>query len=261
MTTSNRQAERERRFEALADFANLGDTPTEWCRFRSEHPHFFPELPSGRNRPGFRDLSEWMYAFAEEWANGLADLPPDRRPLPPLLWYRNRLRAVWTRRDLRGYAFSVLLGFDQEAQRIAKEYPDDEQLDDILCRPMYIPGVSFNAGQQAIGGLPMGDQVVKSDIFEGLPAGQPHVAITGRIEWVFGCILQQSTYEIMKFRWRMKVCPECKKFFVAKKTAQKHCSPLCYQRKKESASLEYYYREGKNRRAERRELETEKRKP
>src|SRR4051812_28000256 len=121
MQTSNRQA-REQRFEALADYANLTDVPEDWKRFRREHPDFFPTSPLGSNRPGFRSLSEWMYTFAEKWASTLADLPPDRRPLPPLLWYRNHVRRVWARNDKRCYSLSNLLGFEKEAQAIGEEF-------------------------------------------------------------------------------------------------------------------------------------------
>ena len=240
---SNRQAnqEREKRFAALADFANLGEKPAEWRAFRQEHPDFFPG-----------DLTDWMYEFAELWAREIADLPPDRRPMPPLLLYRNRLRDVWMRRDPHSYSLSILYGFDEEAQRIWREHPD--VIADMYVRPGAIPGQPVPSPR--IGGLPRPTQKVEAT--ESLPVGQPHVLPSGRIEWEFACPLQQAVYEMMPNRWRMKVCPVCKKYFVAKKTAQKHCSPECYQQKKEKESLEYYHREGKFKRAERRESETPK---
>ena len=114
--------------------------------------------------------------------------------------------------------------------------------------------------EETVGGLPKGKQVVKPDNIEGLPEGHPTVHMTGRLEWTFGNTLQHGVYELMQNRWRAKVCPECGRYFIAQKTAQKHCSPKCYQEKKHKGSLDYYYRQGKDRREERRELEERKRK-
>jgi hypothetical protein len=249
--SSNRQAtlEREQRFLALADFANLGDTPEDWRRFRANHPHFFPETPSGWDRPGFRNLTEWLYTAAESWSKEQAQLiaQTGQQELAgiktPLLWYRDRLRYVWLGDDPDGANLMVLYGFEKEASGRGKL--------GAFIRPEAVPGQSPGIAN-TLAGLPRGQQVVTPDDIAGLPEGQPF-HMTGRIGWKFGCTLQQAVYELMQSRWRMKVCPECSKFFVASKTAQKHCSPECYRAKKEKQSLDYYYREGQFRRQERRE--------
>ena len=157
---SNRQANRERedRFLALADFANMGDQPEEWRTFRRRHPDFFPA-----------NLTEWMYKYAEIWAEHLSDLPPDRRPSPPLLLYRNRVQAVWTRKDPYGYSLNVIYGFDAEARRISQEHHD--VIWEMSFRPFLIPGQP--PGSSSIGGLPQPKQTVEAE--KPLPPGQPHV--------------------------------------------------------------------------------------
>jgi len=223
----------------------MGDKPEDWRAFRATHPHFFPETPSGVDRPGFRNTSEWIYVFTEKWEKESAELiaTTGRQELKgiktPLYWYRDRLRYVWLRDDPDGKNLMVLLGFEQEAGGAGG----------AMIRPFFAPGHRPGSGD-TLGGLPKGRQVVRPDAIEGLPEGQPTVQMSGRIEWEFGCALQQAVYELMQSRWRAKVCPVCNRFFVAAKTAQKHCSPECYRMKKEKESLEYYHREGKYKRAE-----------
>jgi hypothetical protein len=258
--SSNRQAnlereEREQRFAALADFANLGETPDDWRRFRSKHPHFFPETPSGWDRLGFQNLTEWLYTWAESWAKEREQLIAQTGDQnlaaieTPLLWYRDRLRAVWTGSDPDGANLKVLYGFEKEASGLGAL--------GALILPGAVPGQPPGFAN-TLGGLPKGQQVVIPDNIPGLPEGQPF-HMTGRIGWKFGCTLQQAVYELMQSRWRMKVCPVCNKFFVASKTAQKHCSPECYRAKKEKQSLDYYYSVGQFRRQERHEGRKKKR--
>jgi hypothetical protein len=282
MQVSNRQAEeeREQRFESLADFANMGDDPRDWGSFCSKHPHFFPQVSSGSNKFGFRNLTEWIYAAAYEWAKTMEEVArPEVRAhvLTPLLWYRNRVRAFWTRNDPEGINLMVLLGFEKEALEKAKTVPG--ALLEQVMRPFLVPGqpnaspwialydpATIELGERvSIGGLPRGRRVEIPDDVEGLSQGQPTVHTSGRIEWTFGCTLQQAVSELNQCRWRAKMCPDCSKYFVAKKTAQKHCSTTCYREKKQRQALEFYYREGggKDRREERRAFEekSKKRKP
>ena len=154
---SKRKAREERLldFDALADFANLGDQPDDWARFSRRWPRFFPP-----------DIAEWIYINAEEWWN-LSNLPDERpdnyrwilrrwlagshatitfeeratlardsrremRSLrPPLLFYRNLLRRVWRREDPDGSCLKVLLGFD-EAWAPVLEEGEGEKEDDLV---------------------------------------------------------------------------------------------------------------------------------
>jgi hypothetical protein len=129
----------------------------------------------------------------------LADLPPERRPIPPLLWYRNRLRAVWAGNDQHGYGLAVLLGFEREAKNIGKEHPG-EIYSDALVSPMLVPGQPTNRSKQ--------------DTTGGLPQGRPVInGVTGEIGWEFGCALQQGVYDLMQNRWRAEGLPELRSIF------------------------------------------------
>ena len=181
--------------------------------------------------------------------------------LTPLLWYRNRVRLIWARDDPDALNLMVLLGFEKEAMEKAKTAQSGHQIEGWMS-PFAIPGKPFNPEERhTIGGLPKGAKVEKPDAIEGLPRGEPTIQMTGRIEWTFGFVLQQAVYELtQQCRWRAKMCPVCGKYFVAKKTAQKHCSTTCYREKKIREALDFYHRPrgGKDRREERRELEKSK---
>lgn len=220
--------------EALAAYANMGDTPEDWQRFRLMYPDFFPSAPSQISWAGFRNLTEWMYAFADVWEKNFADLPSDRRPLPPLLWYRNRLRAIWARNDQHGYSLAVLLGFEKEAKKILAEHPGEIPYD-IIARPLAIPGQHFIPDKQES---------------EGLPQGRPIInGVTGEIRWEFGCEMQQAVYELMQNRWRAKVCPTCGRFFIAGKNAQNFCSIPCSSERKRERSRMWWNAEGSKKRS------------
>ena len=151
---SKRKAREERllvEFQALEDFANLGDTLNDVQKFRKEQPDFFPD-----------EKTEWIYKNAEFWItfSNLPERRPDnyreifRRVLPaadspmtteawvgmarelrgklrscrpPLLWYRALLRAVWRREDQDGSCLRHLLGFD--ADRIPFPGEEDTELE------------------------------------------------------------------------------------------------------------------------------------
>jgi hypothetical protein len=212
-------------FDALAAFANLAELPKSWHAFRTHHPHFFPTLASGIKQQGFENVSSWLYASAEQWAN----LDPDTKGscVPPLLFYRDRLRAVWTRNDPKADSLKFLLGFEKET--------NPARFGQMLMMPLIIPGQPLTPKEQTT--------------VAGIPQGKPSVnGVTGEIEWEFTCELQQSLYELMKDRWRAKQCPNCGKYFVATKTAQVYCSTECYQEVKRKTSLDYWRREGSARR-------------
>lgn len=234
MKVSKRLADKMRSFEALAAYANMGDHPEEWKRFRLMYPDFFP-LNEGFRRPGFENLDNWMYAFAEEWHRDFTDLPAGVTLLPPLLWYRNRLRAVWARNDQHGYCLAILLGFENEAKKIAAGHPGEVSFE-LMARPLAIPGLSPK-------------EAVK-DNSAGLPQGRPAInGVTGAITWEFGCEIQTAVYELMQERWRAKICPLCGKYFVAMKTAQKVCSAACAGDAARKRALTWWNQTGKKRRA------------
>ncbi len=163
---SKRKAREERllNYDALADFANLGNEPDDWARFHRKCPLFFPA-----------NITEWIYINAEVWRklSNLPDQRPDnfqeifdgwpdatitigdwanfardsRRQMrllrPPLLFFRNLLRRVWKREDPYGSSLKVLLGFDEAWAPVLED--GEEEKEDALVfeeegRLIEIPG-------------------------------------------------------------------------------------------------------------------------
>ena len=238
MRLANRKArfDREAGLSALESFANLGETPEDWKRFRLKWPDFFPN-----------NLTGWFYSCAEDWAKLVQDIPTLRtRQKPPLLFYRDCLREVWSGEDHEGIFLKVLLGFELEVRN--KEVLNFDSLyspaacwekDGERILTSWIPGQSLDPDKQtSIAGLPPGKPVVNG--------------VTGAITWGFGCTLQQSVYELMQQRWRAMDCPECRKFFLADKTRQVYCSSACFGKMKQKRALDYWNRKGSDARDKRR---------
>jgi hypothetical protein len=241
MKIANRKAgiDRDLRLNNLEAFSNLGDTPEDWRRFRLKCPHFFPE-----------DLSNWLFVYAENWAK---ELPEVKEVLkPPLLYYRDRLRMVWSRKDPKGVDLKLLLGFEREAREEGASQgllmPGTlfkRKGDRKLSLGKFIPGQPIDPDQQTT--------------FAGLPPGRPIVdGISGAITWEFGCTFQQAVYELMQQRWRAMVCAECGKYFLADKTRQTYCSSNCFGNRKRKQSLDYWNRKGRAERDKRRAKVTRK---
>jgi hypothetical protein len=236
MRIANRKAKADREFglNALESFVNIGVTPEDWSRFHLKFPKFFPT-----------DLSQWLYLNGEDWHRKFPHHPEQSGLKPALLFYRDCLRRVWRRDDEQGTHLKLLLGFEQEVK--------DRHL---LQTPM-LPGMPYEGkrGKLKLGILIPGQPLDRDrqTTFAGLPPGKPVVnGTTGEITWEFGCTVQQSVYELMQTRWRAKVCPECKKYFLADNTRQTYCSSTCFGEMKRKRSLEYWNRKGSFARAKRR---------
>jgi hypothetical protein len=216
-------------FEALAAYANLGDTPDSWQKFRLGWPNFFSDSKSEVVQRGSDNLAESLYASAQDWnrfcSEYSAKLPDYRSQTTPLLlWFRDLLRAVWKRSDPHGAALCALLGFQEQARQTG--------IGEV------VPVNVWHSGQSSL--LP-------DPIANILPSGRPMVdPSTCTIRWEFGCQFQRALYALMESLWLAKICPQCGKYFIAGKTAQKFCSTRCSGDKKASASLDYYHRHGKH---------------
>ncbi len=274
-------------FDALADFANLGDKPDDWAKFSVKWPRFFPA-----------NITEWIYINAEEWRNlsNLPDTRPDnyrwmlrrwptvhkaaitfenwakfardwrrrmRSRRPPLLFYRNLLRRVWRREDPGHSCLKELLGFDSlgapilEEGEVEKEnalvFEEKRRLIEIEG-PIYYGELFMWKGRPLEKPQPTTiDNVTcrgkETETFGGLPIGTPVVdGNTGTIKWEFGCQFHSAIYYLMQERWRAKACPQCSKYFVADKVARRYCSTNCYEERRRTQVLDYYYRIGKTKR-------------
>jgi hypothetical protein len=217
----------------------MGDTPSDWRKFRLKFPDFFPLEPSGSQRVGFRNMSDWLYTFAEEFGNESAGIPSIREQVvPALLWYRDLLRAVWSNNDRKGGGLYVLYGYEAKARVIGIPVTV------AVAHPMLIPGKFHD---------------IKQNVTSGLPQGEPTIdPASGSIDWKFGCEFQQSVYELMRCRWRARVCPEDGVYFVAGKTAQIFCSTQCSGEAKRKRALDYWNLKGSDDRKRRAKKGTKK---
>lgn len=258
---SNRKAKDKRLiwFEALAAFANMGEGLQDWDNFRRICSKFFP---------GY--LTDWIYRTANDWWQiaHLSETPPDdwqefhskwpeilperieewavsvrslrqffdnANALPPLLFYRNLLRRVWTNDDADGNCLRFLLGFEMEALG-GGLFGMTLWKSDLPPKPPARPGWNIKwLGADD-------DEPWISDF----PRGRPVIdGSTGAITWSFGCTFQNTLYDLMQDRWRAMICPQCHKYFIADKTAQKFCSTKCTGENKREKQIAYYHRKGK----------------
>jgi hypothetical protein len=212
---SNRR-DREKQFSELEAFANLGETVDDWMQFRKAYPDFFPRTPWKSELPGFRSCTDWVYTSAVKWDRMMHGKPAELRKLmpTPLLWYRERLRAVWARNDPDGIDLMILCGFEREG--LAKGWSRGCPRSGILISvPTALDPLTVDLEEYpSYGGLPAGEHIVNVN--------------TNKISWQSGCRFRELVSKLMQEqRWRAMVCPECPKFFVADKFAQKYCSPRC----------------------------------
>jgi hypothetical protein len=263
---SNRKARDERlqSFDALADFANLGDEPEDWDDFAAKCPGFFPA-----------EMEEWIYDNAKVW-RAISDLPPSRpdnyqqlldgpikgwaptekewalvrkdvaATLPPLLFYRNLLRRVWRREETYGDCLGALLGFD-DASAVVFEKPMQLKEGGETWGSLFAWKAPEGPQEHEIGPAKYIDQKVATGYY--LPMGTPWVeGKTSTINWEFGCRIQTEIYQLMQEPWRAVTCPVCREHFIRAKTAQKYCSSQCYGASKSKKALDYYHLTGKAKR-------------
>ncbi len=219
--------------KTLTSFANIGETPKEWEKFRTKAPVFFEHSDQNRTPGVAGSFSEWLYRGAEEWAKGHSDLENQARP--PLLWYRDLLRMVWASNDSDGVCLATLYGMKRG---IEASLP----MSASVVRP---PGLSDS---------PVNVDANPEETTHGLLSGKPTVnGVSGEIVWEFPSEFQQSVYELMKSRWRTKICPLCGRYFVAEKTAQAFCSDKCTGEVKRKRALDYWTNKGAANRRRRKE--------
>jgi hypothetical protein len=156
-------------------------------------------------------------------------LPQDRPDVIPLeaRWYRDQARKIW-RGDLPEKRLILLLGLEQ---------PDED-----------VPG---SEGWHAVV-----RELQKRDVWQdddGNPEPPPPLEFystpkpkltcnwqTGEIRYEFSQGLRRALFELLKDSWRAKVCPNCERYFVADKPAQRHCSPRCYGDTKRKSDREWH---------------------
>ena len=209
---------------ALTSFANIGETPKDWEKFRTKTPKFFEVGDQDRTSGVVASFSEWLYGGAEEWAKHHSDMKV--QVFPPLLRYRDLLRMVWASNDPDGVCLATLYGMKREVDTTSP-------IKTSVVRPL------------SISGTPLIPAAQPEDETHGLLPGEPTVnGVSGEITWKFRSEFQQSLYDLMRSRWRAKICPACGRYFVAEKTAQAFCSEGCSHAVKLQRALEYWITKG-----------------
>jgi hypothetical protein len=207
---------------ALTEFANLGDEPSEWERFRRRSPEFFPGNLYSESEGTLRLNAEWAKSpipakRIEEEHLEVWELHKDRvrearfvavddgqyvrREEVRILHLRNLLRDVWRN--------------DREA---------DGKLSELLGLVKRIDG--------AVG--------VSADWRRGSLVFHPQNAF------------ESACYTILEKSALAKVCgnPDCPApYFVAGRAIQRYCSPDCLKPFQKQWKRTWWEREGKNRRA------------
>lgn len=214
-------------FETLTAFANLGDSKQIWTEFLLKNSGFFVgQKSASRSSSLFSDL---LRRATQNVAKRNSE--SEDEVLGPFFSLRDLLRTVWASNDREGTYLSILFGFKKGAE-----------LESI--RSVLVPfSLSKEQSQNEAFGLPEGEPVVNG--------------VSGEISWRFPTEFQQSLYELMRSRWRAKICPNCGKYFVAEKAALTFCSEGCAHAAKVKRAIEYWNREGKAKR-ERKMKEKEK---
>lgn len=87
------------------------------------------------------------------------------------------------------------------------------------------------------------------------PVAYLHRAAYLKTDWESGNFIytttnnfQRAFYLLFRESWRARVCPICYIYFIAEKPRQKFCSPSCSIRSRLQSNLDWYYREGAERR-------------
>lgn len=201
---------------------HLSETPPDdWMELHRKWPDLFSDT-----------IDDWApRAAAAREAAAIAK--------PPLLFYRDLLRGVWRNDDADGSRLLFLLGFELESLRKG-EFGFSVWKSEPTPKSPNSWRVINEMGDENSGGIKISD----------FPKGRPVIdRVAGAITWEFGCSFQRAIYDLMQDRWRAMVCPQCHKYFIADKTAQKFCSTKCTAEAKQKKSLEYYYRKGRAQRS------------
>jgi hypothetical protein len=69
---------------------------------------------------------------------------------------------------------------------------------------------------------------------------------------------RRALYALFRQSWRAKVCPQCKRYFIADKPPQRYCSTKCYGIAKRGRDLEFWRTMGSDLRKKRKKEESKK---
>jgi hypothetical protein len=240
VSEAKRQAikSRDSHFSALEGFVNL-----DLSVFLKQYPDYAP--------------------FAE---TGLA-------AVERMKWCREQLRKVWAGLDPAGVRLMILLGLkrnpdwkDRKVRVGDKLYRDANEetpevvhldptfaVDAISWTEIVIEQEKYFEGQQFMVQENGEEELGDPGVFRFESFGLPEAKLmadwqTSGIRCEFKTNFQNAIYSLMQESWRAKICPICRKYFVAGKSAQAYCTHDCYVERKNKAALDYWKSEGKAKR-------------
>jgi hypothetical protein len=190
-----RKVKREQLFAALEKFVNVTDDLGEVDRFYQQWPELFPTLIFRMKPEEHPDVQADYYRLT--------------------LFFRDELRAVWSRKD-KGGKVLMLLGLRNWCAQV--------------------PGLT--------GAVEEGARLQFSADWR-----------TGHFVYQPVRDFQSAVYALWKESWRAKLCRRCSRYFIAGKPAQNFCSPECAGAAKRERNRGWWTSHGKDWRKERQSRE------
>jgi hypothetical protein len=187
-------------WKGLERFVNAGDSTEDYRSLAKGWPTFWPVTIEGRDLNS-RDKTLVIYDWNDE-------------AYPLFLFYRNILRALWTRdpaTSTNGTFINILFGLEIPKGQFEK------------CFPHFRPGVATTSFWPEWG--------------------------AGVIRFVSYTDFQRAIWLLFCELWRAKMCASCSQYFIAEKPAQSHCSISCSSRAHNASSLKWWRKKGAKRRA------------
>jgi hypothetical protein len=231
MKRSNRRAPkgqaepRERCVEVFAAFANTKNGPADRHKFQARHPKFFPDQFFAEDLTGNPLLTKVYEVFSTKKF---------------ILW-RDIVRSFWTN---NATSMDRLFGMGVYARDLLPLMEDMF----ALCRE--------NPALNRYGHLWV--EMMDLSVTELPPIKLVLDKVSGKLRREFACELQQGFYLLMEKPWRKKVCPICKRYFVANETGRIYCGTVCTGRAKCKRGNVDWQRRGSDRRRELRKIERDK---
>lgn len=202
-------------FSALEDFANLGDTVEDLGRFQTKHHGIGPidALQLGAEGKPAREIG----------------LSAALHPL--ILNFRDLLQHVWrgsADRDPR--ILDILMGLNTEI------------LDPEKWRggvPGEVAPLTRFFSQAA---MPALERLRRANI---APSRLEAVWTTGDFRFVTASWFHWAVYAVFRESWRARVCPQCRRYFIADRPPQRFCSTACSGEARNARNRSWWRHEGK----------------
>jgi hypothetical protein len=219
---NNRAAQKAGLFDGLEIFVNAGDSDEEYRKIQMQIPNFWPLGLRGPVGPeGLDQPLEW---------------PRDGQQLYRA--FRDYLRRLW-RSDF----------YNDDGSTRDSRYL--EYLLGLETRYAVAPPAGFLDSTLPTQGFADGWLVLYKK-HKGLYC-VPSVSVapswkSAKFEYLCARDFQRGVYELLIESWRARLCRRCRKYFIADKAAQQHCSVACGNRSKTEIGLRYWHEKGAHRR-------------